>query len=135
MKDDGTNTLAAPLNVFPTAGDDEGSFQVDGAMRRKGSAGHAIAVTGVWRADMRTCHFISYGRMRPTNHSTCSLFAIFSNFADDLEKSGHAPGNYRPSLLSRAIPMNNANSKPLHESRYRHQHPGICHAVETASSI
>jgi small subunit ribosomal protein S29e len=77
IKIGGTDTPAAPLNVFPTtAGDDEGSFQVDGAMIRRGSAGHAIAVTGVRRADMRTCHFISYGRMRPTNHSTCSFFAI-----------------------------------------------------------
>jgi hypothetical protein len=76
VKIGGTDTPTAPLNVFPTtAGDDEGSFQVDGAMIRRGSAGHAIAVTGVRRADMRTCHFISYGRMRPTNHSTCSFFA------------------------------------------------------------
>jgi hypothetical protein len=66
----GTNTKTAPLNVS-NLGDDGETFQVDGAMRRNGSAGHAIAVTGVRRTDMRTCHFISYGRMRPTNHSTC----------------------------------------------------------------
>ena len=66
----GTDTSAAPLNVSNTSDDGE-SIQVDGAMKRNGSAGHAIAVTGVRRTDMRTCHFISYGRMRPTNHSTC----------------------------------------------------------------
>ena len=66
----GTDISAAPLNVSNTS-DDGGSIQVDGAMKRNGSAGHAIAVTGVRRTDMRTCHFISYGRMRPTNHSTC----------------------------------------------------------------
>ena len=65
----GTDTSTAPLNVSNTSDDGE-SMQVDGAMKRNGSAGHAIAVTGVRRTDMRTCHFIS-GRMRPTNHSTC----------------------------------------------------------------
>lgn len=66
-----TNTPTAPLNLSD-AHDDGGSFQVDGVLRRRsGSAGLAIAVTGVWRADTRTCHFISYGRMRPSNHSTC----------------------------------------------------------------
>lgn len=66
----GTDTSAAPLNVSNTSDDGE-SIQVDGATKRNGSAGHAVAVTGVRRIDMRTCHFISYGRMRPTNHSTC----------------------------------------------------------------
>ena len=66
----GTDTSAAPLNVSNTSDDGE-SIQVDGAMKRNGSAGHAIAVTGVRRTDMRTCHLISFGRMRPTNHSTC----------------------------------------------------------------
>jgi hypothetical protein len=89
VKIGGTDTTTAPLNVFPTtAGDDEGSFQVDGAMIGRGSAGHAIAVTGVRRADMRTCHFISYGRMRPTNHSTCSFFAIFGIVSNVLGHPG-----------------------------------------------
>ena len=66
----GTDSSAAPLNVSNTSDDGE-SIQVDGAMKRNGSAGHAIAVTGVRRTDMRTCHLISFGRMRPTNHSTC----------------------------------------------------------------
>jgi len=89
LKIRGTNAIAAPLNVFPTAGYDEGSFQVDGAMRRKGSAGHAIAVTGVRRA-----HFISYGRMRPTNHSTCSFFAILGSSLQSF------PGNSNNRLLA-----------------------------------
>lgn len=72
----GTDSSAAPLNVSNTSDDGE-SIQVDGAMKRNGSAGHAIAVTGVRRTDMRTCHLISFGRMRPTNHSTCFLSGHF----------------------------------------------------------
>ena len=104
----GTNTPPAPLNVFPTtAGDDEGSFQVDGAMIRRGSAGHAIAVTGVRRADMRSCQFISYGRMRPTNHSTCSFSATLGN------RSHLFSGN--PDMRQSRYLMSAARSGYIHE--------------------
>ena len=112
----GTNTATAPLNVS-NLGDDGETFQVDGAMRRNGSAGHAIAVTGVRRTDMRTCHFISFGRMRPTNHSTCFHWQI-SEVYSTCEK-----GRLQATVLTCIIriPFANRKSAPFLRVRARTQ--------------
>ena len=132
MKIRGTNTPPAPLNVFPTtAGDDEGSFQVDGAMIRRGSAGHAIAVTGVRRADMRSCQFISYGRMRPTNHSTCSFFAIFGIVSNVLGYPGVATIEFPGGAVEQRYFLHRSGSRASYGSRQQYTLPGLCYATES----